>query len=227
MNKKQESSLNMYQTVHELLVRSSASYADHPALITAVDHLGVKLPEIRREVERQLVGTVGYAQAKAAHNGRMRDLTMAVSLGMLAYATEQDDLALSGRINLSRTAQARQPDAVLGRQSTVVLDQAVALGAELVPYGIDAALLEELRAAIRVNEELLNAPRHAIATRKSATAALAQRMQETRQLVTLRIDALMERYRLQDPAFHRAYLNARIIVDRGSRGAAPPQAKAA
>jgi hypothetical protein len=227
MNKKQESSLNMYQTVHETLLRSADHYAGHPALITATQDLGFRLTEVRKEVERQLIGTLGHAQAKAAQADKVTDLAMVVSLAMLAYATDQDDLVLAGRITLTRTALSKRADSVFSRQCTVVLEQAEELGAVLIPYGIDAALLEQLRVAIRLHEELVNAPRHAIATRKSATAALALRMKETQQVVALRIDGLMERYRLIDPAFFRAYRNARIIVDRGVRSAPAPQAKAA
>jgi hypothetical protein len=227
MNKKQESRWNMYSTVHETLVEQAAIYAAHPALGTAVRLLGENLAAISVQVEHQVRGITGHARAKAAHASRLVDLSMVVSKATLAYATAQDDLVLAGRLTLTRRRLNAEADAVLGRHCKVVLDTAVALGAVLEPYGVDEALLDQLRAALRLNEEALNAPRHAIASRKSATSALADLMKATRTLVHLRIDGLMERYRLTDPAFHTAYRNARIIVDRGTRSAQAPQAKAA
>jgi len=227
MNKKQESRANMYEAVHQALLAGTAHYANHPALNTAVQELGVNLNAIRACVEKQVVDITGYAQAKEQAEARMVDLALVVSKAALAYGTEISDLVLVGKMSLTRRVLTRHADGVVARHCKVVLDLATPLATVLEPYGVDEDLLDQLRLAVQKHDIALTTPRLAITTRKGATAELALLMKDTNKLVEFRIDGLMERYRLMHPAFHRDYMNARIVVDRGARPAAAPKVDAA
>jgi hypothetical protein len=224
MNKKQESRANMYEAVYQALLAGNAHYANHPALTTAVQELGLNLNAIRGCVEKQVVDITGYAQAKEQAEARMVDLALVVSKAALAYGTEVSDLVLVGKMSLTRRVLLKHADGVVARHCQAVIDVATPLGAVLEPYGVDADLLDQLRLAVQKHDIALTTPRLAITTRKGATAELALLMKDTNKLVEFRIDGLMERYRLMRPAFHRDYMNARIVVDRGARPAAPKSA---
>lgn len=227
MNKKQEVRANMYQAVYQALLSGAIHYSGHTALVSAVEELGANLASIKACVEKQVVDITGHAQAKAQVETDMVNVAMVVAKATLAYATEQNDLVLSGKMSLTRRVLAKHADGVVARHCKAVLDTAELLGVALEPYGVDTALLDQLRQAVRRHDEVLSAPRLAITNRKGATAELALLMKDTNKLVQFRIDGLMERYRLQQPAFHRDYVNARIVVDRGARTSAALKAKAA
>lgn len=97
---------------------------------------------------------------------------------------------------------------MVARHCKSVLDAATTVSPQLVGYGVDASRLTSLQHSIDVYDEALSAPRLAITTRKGATSELALLMKDTAKLLLKRLDGLMERYRLEAPSFHRAYMDA-------------------
>ncbi len=227
MNKKQESRSNVYNAVARVLREHEAETTGAVALLAARDEFEVNLLAIKSCVERQVVDITGYAQAKALMVERMVGVALVVAKGTLAYAEVVGDRVLAGKMKVGRKALIQHPDGVVARHCKSILDAATPVAAQLVGYGVDAARLTSLQQAIDRYDEALSAPRLAITTRKGATSELALLMTDTAKLLAKRLDGLMERYRLEAPSFHRAYMDARIVVDRGVRTPREPLEKAA
>lgn len=227
MNKQQESRTNMFNAVSRVLGDHATEIGTVPALTAAVSALDANLLAISACVEKQVVDLRGIARDKLAAEQAMAQAALVVAKGALAYATVTGNAVLAGKMSVTRRLLDRHADGVVARHCQVVLDEATAVGAPLADYGVDAARLTALEQAIRRYESTLAAPRLAIAARKGATSELALLMRDTQRLLANRIDALMERFATEDPALHRAYWNARIIVDRGRRTTEAAEPKAA
>jgi hypothetical protein len=226
MKKNQEYRFNMYNAAHRVLLDHSALYASMPALGDAVAELGTNLEAMAQCVEKQVIDITGFARDKAAAEERMLALTQVVAKGALAYATVKDDAVLAAKVRVGLSRLRRHADGVVARHCQAVLDAATTVAGSLADYGVDGPRLDELKAAIQRHDQANSAPRLAITARKGATTELALLLKDTTKLVTRRLDALMERFKLEAPAFHRAYTDARIIVDRGARSADPLALKA-
>jgi len=226
MKKDQETRYNMFNAVRTVLAENTALYAALPALRSTITEFNANLDAIAQCVEKQVIDITGFARDKAAAEEQMLGLTQVVAKAALAYATVKQDEVLAAKVNVGLARLRRHADGVVARHCRAMLDAANAVGSALEPYGVDADRLNTLKAAIQRYDEALSAPRLAITARKGATAELALLLKDTTKLVTRRLDALMEVYRLEAPAFHRAYMDARIIVDRGVRTSSTPQLKA-
>ena len=221
MNKTQETRYNMFNAVRSVLADNSAHYVSLPAMNAAVQEYGTNLDAMAACVEKQVIDITGFARDKAAAEERMLAITQVVAKGALAYATVKDDAVLAAKVNVGLSRLRRHADGVVARHCQAVLDAATAVSGSLADYGVDSARLDELKAAIQRYEVVVSALCLAITARKGATAELAMLLKDTTKLVTRRLDALMERYKLEAPSFHRAYMNARIVVDRGVRAQEP------
>lgn len=226
MRKNQEARYNMLNATRRVLVDNSALYVSMPAFGAAVDELGTNLDAMAHCVEKQVIDITGFTRDKAAAEERMLALTQVVAKGALAYATVKQDEVLAAKVRVGFTRLRRHADGVVARHCQAVLDAATTVADALADYGVDGPRLDELKAAIKRYDQANSAPRLAITARKGATAELALLLKDTTKLVTRRLDALMERFKLEAPAFHRAYTDARIIVDRGARSADPLALKA-
>jgi hypothetical protein len=227
MNKQQESRTNMFNAVLQVLDEHHAIFDTVPALSTAASDLRANLLAISACVEKQVVDLRGFARDKLGAEQAMMQAAVVVAKGTLAYATVTGNMVLAGKMSVTRRLLERHADGVVARHCQVVLAEATAVGAALADYGVDAARLEALEQAIRRYEAALAAPRLAITARKGATTELVLVIRDTQRLLATRLDALMERFATEDPALHRAYWNARIIVDRGRRAKEAPEQKAA
>ena len=215
MNKQQESRTNMFNAVLQVLDEHHAIFDTVPALSTAASDLRANLLAISACVEKQVVDLRGFARDKLGAEQAMMQAAVVVAKGTLAYATVSGNVVLAGKMSVTRRLLERHADGVVARHCQVVLAEATAVGAALADYGVDAARLEALEQAIRRYEAALAAPRLAITARKGATTELVLVIRD------------MERFATEDPALHRAYWNARIIVDRGRRAKEAPEQKAA
>ncbi len=209
----------MYNSVLSVLRAHAAETAGATALLAAQEELEANVKAMEARVEKQVVDITGHAQAKARAEKHMVDLALVVSKGTLAYAEVTGNDVLAARMAIGRQRLLDHADGVVGRHCSSLLTDVRAVGTDLSDYGVNAARLSQLEAAIAAYDATLVAPRMAIAARKGATAELALLMKDTAKLVSRRLDGLMERYRSESPSFHRAYMDARIVVGPGARKA--------
>lgn len=222
MNKQQEVKLNMYYTVQRALAEAEPQWTGIPAFNAAVAELNTNLEAIQGTVEKQVIDITGFARDKQQSLEQLIAVTLVVSRSTLAYATVQGDLVLAGKMRVGNVLLRRHNDAVVARHCQAVLDAVTAVAPALVDFGVTAQRLADLKQAIARFGNALSAPRVAITTRKGATAELNLLMKDTTKLLAKRIDGMMEQFRSSAPTFFRAYMDARIIVDRGVRSTADP-----
>ena len=165
------------------------------------------------EVQERQLG--GIAQNKSELKAQMVDQALAVAQATFALATDTGDTVLRGAVDYSRSDLLEGRDTVVGQRCQGVHAAANGVAAALVAYGVVAADLVALQAAIDAYVVAVSAPRTAITIRKGATEAIATLVREGLGILNDRMDKLMPEFEASAPNFYQEYFDARIIVDLG------------
>lgn len=211
MNKSQSSKLNSYLNVQAVLAANPDLVATLPALDTAADELAEFITNINANVQVQ-TSLSGAAEAKAEALTSLGDLTYEVAGGVLSFADAEGDLALAGRVRLSRTAVTDgSANAVVARCQDVI-DAATEHLASLANHGVTQAKLTTLKQRLKSYDALRVLPRQARAASAAATRQLEKLFPEVDRLLSQRIDKLIWQFRAGTPEFYEKYQVARSVV---------------
>ena len=217
MNQYQENRLSMFYATQRVLLDNNGIWSVSPAMVTATTALDTKIGALEDALEVQVRDITGHATAKTQAEEKMIAVTLDVAGKVMAFAAATGDEALATAMNLVPSELRRYRDSVVAQRCQDVHDSANGVLASLVGYGVNAARLTELQAAIDGYLAMNTAPRVAITTRKSATTAIDELVAETLDLLHRQLDKLMQGYSITEPEFHRMYTDARIIVDLGGK----------
>lgn len=211
----------MYYSVQHALERYTTTWSGTAALATAVSELNANITALEAAVAKQVVDIRGYAKDKAQAEDLMIAVTMKVAGAAKAFATVQGNAVLATQMSASPSALRKFRDAVIALACQGIHDAANAVVADLADYGILPADMTALQDAINVYVQLVGSPRTAITERKSQTSEIGLLVRDTAKLLNNRMDPLVGIFAVSDATFHRAYFDARIIVDhRGGRDSA-------
>jgi hypothetical protein len=194
--------------------------------VNAFDELKVNLKAVEDAIERQEVSLVGVALDKRTKRNVMVERTLALANSLFALAVDRSDLPMQERVRYSRSTLDRGRDAVVGQRCQAVHAEGMGASAHLAAYGMEAAELDALQAAIDAYVAAIGSPRTALTVRKGATAEMAMLIKDSMKILTERMDKLMTVFATTTPKFHQEYFDARIIVDNGSRSSAPQEPEA-
>ena len=213
MNSDQKNRLDMLSATNALL---------SPKMETC-DDVGLKAEFAAFVTQLGLINTLRAAQT-APTKGKVkeRDLvfadataaTLAVAGRVHAYAEANNlpDLALQVRLNENSFYMLR-----IGSRIPVmkrILETAQSLAPKLIGLAVTAAVLTDLATKIEDAEDVQPKPRTTVATRKVATAQLAEAFADMDAFLTGRLDPVMIAVGLKDPTFYAQYQAARIVIDR-------------
>ncbi len=212
--------MSMFLSTQLVLQENQGKWSGIPAFVQANADFDAGITALRAATTTQIKDLRGYTVDKQNSQERMWSLTMKVSGGVMAWAEVEGNQGLAQEMNVVQSEFAIYRDAVLAERCTGVHDVALANLANLVDYGVTAADTTALKAAIDAYIALLALPRMLVNVRKSVTSEIGLLIRDNMRLLSRRMDRLMRRFELSDPAFFRTYMNARIIIDQGS-GKAP------
>ncbi len=215
----QNNKLRSYATVQGVLETHEATWAGLPAFVAGVTRFNSIVSEITALAQTQ-ASRLGATNEKAYALAALGDAAFEVGAAVHAYAVAQEDYALEGRVDFSRSS------IVLGREASVVSRcrdiQAVATEhvAELADYGITTAKLTALKKKIDAFEAGMTKPRQQVAESSAATIALAERFKEADEVLNKCLDKLVFQFKTSGPELFNEYQTARSVVDiRGGRKA--------
>lgn len=213
MDKRQEDTLNMYQTTQDVLLTDEhvAIYTGNVPFEEAVAELGDKIEEIEELRDQQESDTTGVTQDKDNKREKLEGLTYKVGSILVFYGSTVNNRALVNKVNFTRTALKEARDNALPGMAEQVHQAAVAHAAAVLPYGLTAIITADLATAIGAFVDYISKPRAAKAETSAATEQLPGVFDKTDLLLQERLDKGMELY--VDTDFYTQYFNARIIID--------------
>jgi len=176
------------------------------------------LPDPELCAVRQHSSVAGAGRAKLAARHALVDIAQPVGAALGTWATVEGDLRLASRVSRSRTDYVRARDTAPVGMARTVHTEATARLADtpaLADYGIDAARLDTLSAAIADYEAQIARPRAAIHERKAATAEIKASFADADRILRQRLDPLASLLAADWAEFAVDWRITRVIVDSG------------
>ena len=217
MKIQQNNKLRSYTTVDAKLDKHESKWTGLAAFAAGAARFKGLIGEIQDLGQTQASRT-GAASEKSYALEALGNAAFEVGAAVHAFAVAQEDYALEGRVDFSRSS------VTLGRESSVVARcrdihaAATEHLADLADYGITAAKLTALKKKIDAFEASLSKPRQQVATSSAATLALAENFSEADTVLNKCLDKLVYQFKASAPDFFNEYQTARAIVNiRGGR----------
>lgn len=217
MEKKVENKLTMLKAVLSLLNQNQSLWQDAVPLVNTINQIGSKMEHMEELRQFTSVSRTGIVTAKHNLKNDLIEQAFALASTLTAFAAQSNDPVMQAKVDFPISDLRSLRDSELASACRNILQLAQQLGEALLNYGVTAAQLESLGTAINTYEQQLPSHRVTIAERKAANDKLKELMNETMQIVSEQLDRLMIRFKVPNAEMYAAYLNARKIVDYGTR----------
>lgn len=205
----------MYYVVKNTCEKYQTTWTTNAVFAATYNLWVAKMPLIEQNRDAQTLETTGITTDKTAKRAAMTEKTLFMENRLQSYANvvNNPELLESIKYSASDLKKARDTD-VIGICNTV-LAKANANAAAIVTYGVTAAMITELQAAITAYSATLAKPKAAKSQTKTATENLTKLFKEADELLTKRLDLDIELFKTSKPDFYSQYKTARIIIPTG------------
>lgn len=204
----------MYLTVKSVCDGAAAIWSPLRAFASSYEAFLAQIELLQQYAAAQNADRTGVARNKTGIANVLADGVMAVAGALTAYATLQKDEALKGKVDFSRSSFLALRDVEIAGAAEAVLAEATSRLTALADYGLTAEKLATFDDQIEAYAAISEAPRAAIAGRKTITAQIAEKFEKSDELLKDVLDRLLQQFKASDATFYSDYMNARTIVDR-------------
>jgi hypothetical protein len=213
MTARQETKLNMYNTVIQHCDNNAATVATIPAFEAAVTALKATrdLIEAKRNFQAQPIS--GTTEDKNNARTGLEDAAVAIASKGYAFAVNTNNMDLKEQFNYTKSDLQRLRDGELDGVCQNIHDAADANAAALVSYGIVAGDITGLKDLIDAYKAIVTGPRTKIGNRSAAKDDLKTLFKQADNTLKQQMDKLAIGFKTSHPDFYNQYLAARVIVD--------------
>ncbi len=216
MNKTQNRKMSMNEATQTVCERQIELINGLPEFRETFKTFCLLLSRIKELYRLQDMPTIGFTQAKLNHKIAMVNSAVEIAKAVRLYAENTNDSPLMEKAHLTYTSIRGRDFAILQRCNTIK-----ALTEEriipLADYGITRSILDNFRARIDAFESAIVRPRYIHAIRKACTADLKVLFRQVDHILKLKMDPMVMSLKNSHPQFYQDYLNARMIINAGSR----------
>jgi hypothetical protein len=213
----QSDKLKRIQTLNGVLDELEETWNTLPAFARAVTELETVTLEITEAAQVQLSAPDVTAEKRIARTS-LTNNAEEVAAAVLAYAEENDDAELAGRVDFSRSKITRGRDSTVVARCRDIHAAAVEIVTSLTDSGVTTAKLTALKKQIDGFEALHTKPRQNQARRSAATRRMPILFEKADRIVNRRLNKLVLQFKTSAPAFFNAYQTAVTIVNTAGRG---------
>ena len=212
MTHKQESKYSMKLAVRDFLIKNGTITATLPGYGALFTLYLANIAQIQVIREQQEIDKSGIKDNKDLL--RVDLVTKAYDVGKKTevYAKMNNNAILAKEVHYTETELNKAADSKLKDKALLIYDRANANLTALAPYGITAAILTALKAAINLFNAAIPTTRTGKTETKAATDQLAILFAANDDLLA-KFDLLVEVVRLSQPAFYSAYKDNRKVID--------------
>jgi hypothetical protein len=219
-----ENRLDMMHTIMSVCADNSTIIGSVPALNSAYAGFTAKMSDIDKIIVALLTEAKSITAAKRIAKKELVDNTDRVASGLrsLAHTLGDEPLMIEVRFSPAQMIH-RRFDVLIGNCKNI-LAIAGEHQAELVDYGVSAADIVALSAAITAYEIKSQEPRKASDLKKQYNAALKASVMDVADLLKNELDPLIHILPDANATFRGTYRNARVIYDyKGKRREPAPE----
>ena len=218
----QQNLTDMFATVSAYMDKNKTVWNAIPAIQDTVSDLDAGISLIGGANQKQQTATKGAAKDKGQIRHDLEDKIEFIAGQLHALAAKTNDAVLAGKTDLQLSQLGKLKADALEATGKTIKDLATANAAALVGYGVAAADITELDGFITAFHGAKTEPREAVVDRKKQTDTLPDLIGNVRSLLRNRLDKQMTQFKRKSAEFYAGYLDARVIVDRGSGGGKKP-----
>lgn len=192
-----------------------AILAQMPGMALAVTELKDVIQEIAQASSERLAGSSGLTLGKQERKEVMCRLAYTVGMRLQCYAMDLGEPSLF-MMGISFSVLQRQRSTVCADHGNRVYSRAEEHLVGIAPYGVTAAMMQELRDAIDNFVDWIPKPRVAISNRKCLTSDLYALIRKGMKLLD-RMDVYVASLKFTEPSFYEHYRSRRKLVRYGVR----------
>ena len=216
MNARQEAKFTMYKAVERHCNDNTGIVEGVIAFQAALTDFRSTIIEIAGTEQLTVSPIEGITIDKSNSKQALAQLTSDIAGFIYAYATVENDQTLKEEANFNYTKLVQTRDDALIPRCQNIHDRALSNLRNLNDYGVSAAKLTDLQAAIDAYAAESPKPRTAVSRRKTHNANLAALFKKADVVLRDRMDKLVGAFRSDHPDFVKTYDSVRLIVDPAS-----------
>jgi len=209
----QEDTLTMCYAVKSANERFQTTWAANAVYAATYNLLASKLVLIEQNRDAQTIENSGVTADKQIKKELMLDKTLFIQNRLLSYANVTNNVELAASVSYSKTKMKSARDTDIIGICNVILSRANANATAIATYGVTAAMITELQAAITTYSGVMAKPITAKSQTKNATENLAKLFKEVDDILKKRMDLDIELFKVSKPDFYSQYKTARIIIN--------------
>ncbi|MFA6922680.1 MAG: carboxypeptidase regulatory-like domain-containing protein [Bacteroidales bacterium] len=216
MKKFQENKLNMYYVVRSTDERFQSSWTGNAPFAASHNAFVAIIPLIEQNRDAQIVENTGVTIDKTLKRDTMTDKALFIANRVKSYATVTGNNELLGNVKYTASDMKKARDTDVVGICDTIWAKANANVAALSTYGVTAAMLTDLQAAITAYVAVIPKPRATRTQTKNATENIEMFFKQADDILTKRLDVDIEVFRATKPDFYSQYKTARIILGSGN-----------
>lgn len=178
MNINQEDKFSMYYEVKNTCEKYQTTWTTNAVFAATYNLWVAKIPLIEQNRDAQTLETTGITTDKTAKRNSMTEKTLFMINRLQSYANVVNNPELLESIKYSASDLKKSRDTDVVGICNTVLAKSNANAAAIVTYGVTAAMITELQAAITAYSATLAKPKAAKSQTKTATENLTKLFKE-------------------------------------------------
>jgi hypothetical protein len=210
-----QNKFSMYLVVLIVLTKNSLIIALIPALVRIVASFKQLVEEIGIEMEALETKITGKTSAKRKAENDMVDAVVPMVNALYSYASDEKDVELMEKTNITATDIHAVRDAERGQFATMLLDLVESKKAELSDWNVTDANFAYARQMVAAFIESLGSRNSSISERTGGRDVLFENFTRADELLEKHIDKLMSQFKKDHQEFYLDYQAARVIHDLG------------
>lgn len=217
MKRIEERKFSMYEVTRDLLQATDTTIIDAmPQMTDYKTNLVNNIISISNYGGSQSLNRKGIANDKGSLRNILITKATDVARKVQGFAVNSNDLVLLKEVKYTSPQLSRLADNILVIVCNIIHDKAKANLAALAPYGVDDAVIVELRKAIDNYDVSIPKPRTGIVTKKIATMTLKQLFSTTNAMLKDHMDVLVGVIKDAYPEFYANYTSSRKVINPGT-----------
>jgi hypothetical protein len=215
MNKHENNKVSMYQSVNAVLECHGEAVDGLAPLKAAVDKYRESITTLQKRDSVYTATTAGITAAKKNAVEELADkaLVCAKALHAMSVASGNEQLKVETKITRSKMIRGRISS--LQQRAVRIIFLTEEHADALTEYGIDAAIVADLKAALEYLESTTGEQARKIAEHKAARTQLTGAFDVTNHILKDELDSLMLVVKEKNADFYDQYKAARVIRDLG------------
>lgn len=217
MTSKQEDKYGMYLKVSLYLSTHAPDLAFNPAIAATEVSLHSLTTAIAQADSTATRDITGYTAAKNEHRAQQIASFKLVRAGMMGYLTANPDIKSLQIIDFTDSDIDKFRDSELYMKTDQLLDLALPVKMDLVPYGVTDAQVDALDTMNGAWQAIEPTGRQEEGVNAAARKDVGRLMGQTDTLINDTLDNYLKVLQYNDPNLYDQYLTARMIDDSGGQ----------